>query len=184
MSSAYSSNDYLRLLLLLFGLAALGFVATFYFSAEGAKAVKSSLTEFFSNRHLAGFMVQTARLIVALVVARAIALVVTNVGMVNTEMVATTYIDPVKDFFKRYGASLAWLLLALIGLYRISDIVLGVISNVFYQDMGFTKTEIALASKSFGLVDDDRRCLFRRAVYHCASGLSRILFLGGLFSQR
>ena len=178
--SAYSSNDYLRLLLL-FVLAVLGFIATFYFSAEGAKAVKSSLTEFFSNRHLAGFMVQTARLIAALVVARAIALVVTNIGMVNKEMVATTYIDPVKDFFKRYGASLAWLLLALIGLYRISDIVLGVISNVFYQDMGFTKTQIALASKSFGLVMTIAGA-FVGGLLSLRFGVVKILFLGALLS--
>jgi PAT family beta-lactamase induction signal transducer AmpG len=43
------------------------------------------------------------------------------------------------------------LLLALIGLYRISDVVAGVISNVFYQDLGFAKEEIAMAVKTFGV---------------------------------
>jgi len=57
----------------------------------------------------------------------------------------------VADFFRRYGRS-ALLLLALIGLYRISDIVAGVISNVFYQEMGFSKNEIAAAVKTFGVV--------------------------------
>jgi PAT family beta-lactamase induction signal transducer AmpG len=33
----------------------------------------------------------------------------------------------------------------------VSDIVLGVISNVFFQDMGFNKTEIATVVKTFGL---------------------------------
>jgi len=54
------------------------------------------------------------------------------------------------DFFARYGKRAA-LLLALIGLYRISDIVSGVISNVFYADMGFSKVEIASAVKTFGV---------------------------------
>lgn len=63
----------------------------------------------------------------------------------------TLFIDPVKDFFSRYGLSTALLLLALIGFYRVSDIVLGVISNVFYQDLGFTKTEIATVVKTYGL---------------------------------
>jgi PAT family beta-lactamase induction signal transducer AmpG len=36
----------------------------------------------------------------------------------------------------------AILLLAVIGLYRVSDIVLGVVANIFYQDMGFSKIEI------------------------------------------
>jgi PAT family beta-lactamase induction signal transducer AmpG len=57
----------------------------------------------------------------------------------------------VLDFFKRYQSMAFWVL-ALIGLYRISDIVLGVISNVFYQDLGYTKPEIATAVKTFGVV--------------------------------
>ncbi|MGQ0710110.1 MAG: AmpG family muropeptide MFS transporter [Rhodoferax sp.] len=63
----------------------------------------------------------------------------------------STWVAPVQDFFARYGARTAWLLLGLIGLYRISDIVLGVISNVFYQDLGFSKEEIAFAVKTFGV---------------------------------
>jgi len=62
-----------------------------------------------------------------------------------------TWVSPVTDFFRRYGRS-ALLLLALIGLYRISDIVAGVISNVFYQDLGFSKEEIAWAVKTFGVL--------------------------------
>jgi PAT family beta-lactamase induction signal transducer AmpG len=66
-------------------------------------------------------------------------------------MVNSTYVEPVKDFFDRYGLSVAILLLAVIGLYRVSDIVLGVVANIFYQDMGFSKIEIATVSKTFGL---------------------------------
>ena len=69
-------------------------------------------------------------------------------GLVRYSMVENTYLMPVRDFFSRYGWSLAWILLALIGLYRISDIVLGVIANLFYQDMGFSKSEIASVSFS------------------------------------
>ena len=47
---------------------------------------------------------------------------------------------------------LGWTLLVQVGFYRISDIVLGVISNVFYQDLGFSKTAIANAVKMFGLL--------------------------------
>ena len=67
-------------------------------------------------------------------------------------MLERTYYAPVRDFFRRYGWSLAWILLALIGIYRISDIVLGVISNLFYQDLGFSKSEIAGVVKTFGLL--------------------------------
>ena len=44
------------------------------------------------------------------------------------------------------------MILLLIGLYRISDIVPGVISNIFYQYLGFTKPEIATAVKTFGVI--------------------------------
>lgn len=57
---------------------------------------------------------------------------------------------PFVDFFRRYGW-LALLVLCLIASYRVSDIVLGVIANVFYKDMGFAKDEIALVSKGFGI---------------------------------
>lgn len=75
-----------------------------------------------------------------------------HAGLASRSQARITWVEPVLDFFKRYGASTAWLLLALVGLYRISDIVLGVISNVFYQDMGFTKPEIAYAVKTYGVV--------------------------------
>ena len=56
---------------------------------------------------------------------------------------------PFLDFFRRNGRS-ALLILAFIGLYRLSDIVMGVMANPFYIDLGFTKSEIASVAKVFG----------------------------------
>jgi len=95
--------------------------------------------------------------------------------------VAQTYIDPLRDFFSRYGLSLALLLLALIGLYRISDIVLGVISNVFYQDLGFSKSVIASVVKSFGLAMTILGG-FLGGLLALRFGVMRILFLGAVLS--
>ena len=67
-------------------------------------------------------------------------------------MAAETWVVPISDFFSRYGVKLALSLLLLIGFYRISDIIAGVISNVFYQDMNFTKEEIAEAVKVYGVI--------------------------------
>lgn len=75
-----------------------------------------------------------------------------TLGLASRKQAQQTWVAPVLDFFSRYGARNAWLLLALVGLYRVSDIVLGVISNVFYQDMGFSKPEIAYAVKTFGVI--------------------------------
>ncbi len=58
-------------------------------------------------------------------------------------------VEPVSDFFRRNGRQ-ALLILLFIGLYRISDITMGVMANPFYLDSGYSKTEIAEVSKLFG----------------------------------
>lgn len=63
----------------------------------------------------------------------------------------TAAVMPFKDFFTRYGKD-AMVILALIGCYRISDVVMGVMANAFYVDMGFTKTEVASVSKVYGVI--------------------------------
>ena len=73
-------------------------------------------------------------------------------GAVNRAMAHETWIEPITDFFSRYGVNTALLIRLLIGLYRISDIVPGVISNIFYLELGFTKPEIATAVKTFGVI--------------------------------
>ena len=60
-------------------------------------------------------------------------------------------ISPFWDFLKRYGW-LALLILFLIGTYRISDVVLGIMANPFYFDMGFTKGEVASITKVYGVI--------------------------------
>ena len=59
-------------------------------------------------------------------------------------------IAPFRDFFGRYGKH-ALLILLLIATYRISDIVMGIMANPFYVDMGYTKGEVAAISKVFGV---------------------------------
>ena len=59
-------------------------------------------------------------------------------------------VGPFVDFFQRYGA-FALTLLSFIALYRISDYVLGILANPFYDDIGFTKSEIATVAKLYGL---------------------------------
>lgn len=56
---------------------------------------------------------------------------------------------PFVDFFIRNG-KLAITILLFIGLYRISDITLGIMTYPFYLDLGFTLTEIANVTKIYG----------------------------------
>jgi len=176
----YGSHEYLGFLVL-FVLSVAGFIASFAYSSELALMAKSTLSNIFANKHLAGAIVELLRLSLALIIAAVIAKLVISSGVIQQKVVEQTYIAPLKDFFQRYGWSLAWLLLALIGLYRISDIVLGVISNVFYQDLGFTKPEIASVVKSFGLLMTIIGG-FLGGLLAVRFGVMRILFLGALLS--
>ena len=96
-------------------------------------------------------------------------------------MIVNSYISPIMDFFKRYALGPGGLVLVLIGLYRISDIVLGVIANVFYQDMGYSKTDIATAAKTFGLFMTIIGG-FLGGVLSIRFGIIRVLFVGALLA--
>jgi PAT family beta-lactamase induction signal transducer AmpG len=141
-SAAYphSSGDYIRFVLL-FAVSVSGFIAVFLWWPELADS-SGRLQQFGSN---------TLNLLVALGVAVGLAMIGRQTGLVNRDMVADGYVRPVQDFLKRYGKLAVWVLL-LVGFYRVSDIVMGVIANVFYQDIGFSKKEIAAIAKFFGLI--------------------------------
>jgi len=60
-------------------------------------------------------------------------------------------IGPFSEFFVRHS-SWGLVLLLFIGFYRFSDLVLGVMANPFYIDIGFSLSEIATITKVFGFV--------------------------------
>ena len=62
---------------------------------------------------------------------------------------STAVMCPFVDFFRRNGR-FAWTILLLISLYRMSDIIMGIMANPFYLDLGFSKIEIANIGKVFG----------------------------------
>ena len=57
---------------------------------------------------------------------------------------------PFVDFFRRYGR-FGLIVLLFIATFRLSDVVLGILANPFYLDIGLTKSEIALVSKTYGI---------------------------------
>jgi PAT family beta-lactamase induction signal transducer AmpG len=91
-----------------------------------------------------------------------------------------TLIEPFADFIKRYGWH-AILILSLIAIYRISDVVMGIMANPFYVDMGYTKDEVAAVSKVFGVVMTLVGA-FLGGVLTLRFGVMRILFLGAILS--
>ena len=104
-----------------------------------------------SKDPLLAFGFEVSRLAAALVAAVCGGYLCVLLGVARREVVWETWVEPLWNFFQRYGKKAFWLL-ALIGLYRISDIVAGVVSNLFYADMGFSKEDIAFAVKTLGVL--------------------------------
>lgn len=138
----HTHHAHLRLLLV-FLLSVTAFVGVFVLSGLWLQPVDSPLWSVAQ---------EAVRLGAGLAAAFGVGWGLVRFGLASRAQARSTWVEPVLDFFRRYGVGTAWLVLALVGLYRISDIVLGVISNVFYQDMGFSKPEIAYAVKTFGVV--------------------------------
>ncbi len=89
-------------------------------------------------------------------------------------------IGPFIDFFARHGLN-ALLILSLIACYRVSDVVMGVMANVFYVDMGFSKEEVASVSKIFGVLMTLLGAALGGLLIN-SFGTLRILLLGALLS--
>ena len=178
----YSTWNYVRFLGL-FLLVATLFATTFFFSASPAETVKGLIADGgMINLNVVDFGVEACRLILALVVEGGGIRFALFAGMVDRKMVFDTYVDPIKDFFSRYGGRTAMLLLTLIGFYKLSDIVLGVVSNIFYLDMGFSKNVIAGVTKVYG-VGMTILGGFLGGFLTLRFGVYAILFLGAFLSS-
>ncbi|CAB1211613.1 AmpG family muropeptide MFS transporter [Acinetobacter bouvetii] len=159
----YKRTDYYRLVAVFF-VAVISFVLSYIFSGNLTESLK---TQFEISDSLLLFCFETLRFIGSAAVAVLVGTGLVKMGAVNKSMAFETWVNPIADFFKRYGLKLALVLLLLIGFYRISDIIAGVISNVFYQDLNFSKEQIAEAVKIYGVI------------FSLVGG-----FLGGLLAQR
>ena len=73
-----------------------------------------------------------------------------KIKIISMDKAKLAYVEPIRDFFQRYK-KVALFILMLIGLYRIADIVMGIMANVFYLEKGYKIEEIATYSKFFGL---------------------------------
>ena len=96
------------------------------------------------------------------------------------EWLRTALVEPFADFLRRHRWQ-AVLILALIGTYRISDVVMGIMANPFYVDMGYTKDEVAAVTKVYGVVMTLVGAFLGGALT-VRFGVQRILMLGAALS--
>jgi PAT family beta-lactamase induction signal transducer AmpG len=76
-------------------------------------------------------------------------------GNILVQMVAwfsSTYIGPVLSFFRKNGWQIGFAILAFVFLFKIGEAFMGKMSLVFYKELGFSKSDIAIFSKSLGWI--------------------------------
>ena len=135
---------------------------------------------FDSKDPIINFLNEFIKIIFCFLIFALIIFFLIKIKFLNKESAKNAYAKPVLDFLNRYGSKATSILL-LIGLYRISDVVLGVMANIFYIEKGFSIAEIATYSKFFGII----ATIVGGVIGGLASihlGVMRSLFIGALIS--
>ncbi len=99
---------------------------------------------------LINFLFSLSRLIICFVFSYLIISLLILIKFAPKNKISKSYMSPILNFIERYG-KFAFLILILISLYRIADIVMGVMANIFYLEKGYKISDIATYSKFFGV---------------------------------
>ena len=90
-----------------------------------------------------------------------------------------TVIGPVISFFKKNGFNIAIAILGFVFLFKIGEAFLGRMSVIFYKEIGFTKSDIALYSKGLGWVTTVIFTLLG-GLFAIRSGVIKAMFVSGI----
>ena len=89
-------------------------------------------------------------------------------------------INPLLSFFKKNTINVALSILGFIFLFKIGEAFLGRMSLVFYKEIGFSKTDIALYSKGIGWITTVTFTLLG-GLFAVRMGLVKAMFVSGVF---
>jgi PAT family beta-lactamase induction signal transducer AmpG len=90
-----------------------------------------------------------------------------------------TIINPLVSFFKKNSFSVAVGILSFIFLFKIGEAFLGRMSIIFYKELGFSKTDIALYSKGIGWITTITFTLLG-GLFAIRMGLLKAMFVSGI----
>ena len=90
-----------------------------------------------------------------------------------------TVMGPIISFFKKNGFNIALAILAFIFLFKIGEAFLGRMSVIFYKEIGFTKSDIALYSKGLGWLTTVIFTLLG-GLFAIRSGVIKAMFVSGI----
>ena len=102
-----------------------------------------------------------------------------NIVTKSTAWIAGTVVGPVASFFKKNGFNIALAILAFIFLFKIGEAFLGRMSVIFYKEIGFTKSDIALYSKGLGWITTVIFTLLG-GLFAIRSGVIKAMFVSGI----
>ena len=127
------------------------FLITIFIAVIGFIYLYSVIDSPFEKKDvLINFLFSLSRLIICFVFSYLIISLLILIKFAPKNKISKSYMDPILNFIQRYG-KFAFLILILISLYRIADIVMGVMANIFYLEKGYKISDIATYSKFFGV---------------------------------
>ena len=90
-----------------------------------------------------------------------------------------TVAGPIVSFFKKNGFKIALGILCFVFLFKIGEAFLGRMSIIFYKEIGFSKTDIAIYSKGLGWITTVVFTLLG-GLFAIRSGVIKAMFLSGI----
>ena len=93
--------------------------------------------------------------------------------------VGGTISGPIISFFKKNGFSIALSILGFVFLFKVGEAFLGRMSIIFYKEIGFTKSDIAIYSKTLGWITTVIFTLLG-GLFVIRSGVLKAMFLAGI----
>ncbi len=97
----------------------------------------------------------------------------------STVWIAGTLVGPILSFFKKNGFNIAIAILGFVFLFKIGEAFLGRMSVIFYKEIGFTKSDIALYSKGLGWITTVIFTLLG-GLFAIRSGVITAMFVSGI----
>ena len=91
----------------------------------------------------------------------------------------TTVIEPLWSFFRKNGVQIGVMILAFIFLFKIGEAFMGKMSIVFYKEVGFSKSDIAIYSKGLGWITTVVFTLIG-GLFALRTGVVRALLISGI----
>ena len=102
-----------------------------------------------------------------------------NIFTLSLSWVAGTIGGPISSFFKKNGFKIAIGILSFVFLFKVGEAFLGRMSIIFYKEIGFSKSDIAIYSKTLGWITTVIFTLLG-GLFVIRSGVLKAMFLAGI----